>query len=110
MDTDVVINPDRLRALMEQRGITQQELADAAGMRQQGIQAILAGRSKRPRKLKEIAEALSTSQDYLLSLTDDPEPAPSASEFFEVYARLSAADRRELSALAAKRLAGQRRA
>ncbi|MCT8970618.1 XRE family transcriptional regulator [Microbaculum marinisediminis] len=48
-------------------------LAKKIGMRQQGIQAIIAGRSERPRKLLEIARALQTTPEYLVGDTDDPE-------------------------------------
>jgi hypothetical protein len=41
-------------------------LASEVGMAPQGIQSILAGDSKRPRKLKEIAFALQTTEDFLL--------------------------------------------
>lgn len=49
-------------------------LAKKVGMGQQGIGAILAGDVRRPRLLREIAEALETSQEYLLEETDDPTP------------------------------------
>lgn len=49
-------------------------LAKRIGMTQQGVEAILGGRSKRPRLLKEISEALATSEAYLLGETDDPSP------------------------------------
>lgn len=55
-------------------------MAKETGMSQQGIQSILAGDSGRPRLLREIAEAVETSEAYLLDETDDPTPAigPSA--------------------------------
>lgn len=42
------------------------------GMTQQGIVSIEAGDSKRPRKLRELANALETTEAYLLGETDDP--------------------------------------
>lgn len=54
-------------------------LAKRVGMTQQGVEAILKGRSKRPRLLKEIAKALGTSQEYLLGETEDPGTANLAS-------------------------------
>lgn len=49
-------------------------LAREVGMKQQGIASILAGVVERPRKLREIAAALKTSQEYLLGETSDPSP------------------------------------
>lgn len=53
-------------------GESQSSLARAIGMRQQGIQAIVSGHVDRPRKLRELAQALKTTQEYLLGETDDP--------------------------------------
>lgn len=52
-------------------GMTQGDLADAVGMKQQGIDSIEKGKSQRPKKLREIAVELRTSQEYLLGETDD---------------------------------------
>lgn len=57
----------RIAALRAEMGISQTELADAVEMKQQGIAAIEAGGVKRPGKLREIAAALRTSQDWLLT-------------------------------------------
>jgi SOS-response transcriptional repressor LexA len=51
-------------------------LARIVGMKQQGIASIIAGDVERPRKLREIAAALKTSQEYLLGETNDPTPPP----------------------------------
>lgn len=80
---------ERLRVL----GRSQGWLAAKVGMRQTGIQAIIAGRSKRPKKLREIATALKTTQEYLLGETDDPaipgaEKALSTEELAEMISRL----------------------
>ena len=61
---------ERIKQLLA--GRSQQWLADQAGMKQPGIQALIKGKVKRPGKLKEIAEALGTSQEYLLGETEDP--------------------------------------
>lgn len=50
----------------EAKGWTQSELADAIGMTQQGIAAIENGKSDRPKKLRELARALSVTEEYLL--------------------------------------------
>ncbi len=44
-------------------GMSQEELAKAASMKQQGIGAIESGIVERPRKLKEIAAALKVEED-----------------------------------------------
>lgn len=46
--------------------ITQEELAEAVGMSQQGIGSIELGEVERPRKLREIAAVLGTTQEWLL--------------------------------------------
>lgn len=56
----------RMAALRAERGISQRELAEVVGMQQQGIAAIENGGVKRPGKLREIALALNTTQEYLL--------------------------------------------
>jgi phage repressor protein C with HTH and peptisase S24 domain len=56
----------RIAALRTERGITQAELANAVGMKQQGIQSLEAGKVKRGTRLREIAEALRTTEAYLL--------------------------------------------
>jgi phage repressor protein C with HTH and peptisase S24 domain len=56
----------RILLRRQELGISQVELADAVEMKQQGIQSIESGVVKRPGKLREIAAALRTSQEYLL--------------------------------------------
>ncbi|WP_454000795.1 XRE family transcriptional regulator [Afipia felis] len=48
-------------------GISQPKLAEAIGMKQQGILSIEQGAVERPRKLRELARALRTSQEWLLT-------------------------------------------
>jgi phage repressor protein C with HTH and peptisase S24 domain len=57
----------RIAALRAELGISQTDLAAAVEMKQQGIAAIEAGGVKRPGKLREIAAALRTRQDWLLT-------------------------------------------
>lgn len=57
----------RVAVLRVERGISQADLASAVDMTQQGIQSIEAGSVKRPGKLREIARALRTTEDYLLT-------------------------------------------
>lgn len=57
----------RIAGLRAERGISQAELAEAVDMTQQGIQSIEGGGVKRPGKLREIAAALHTTDDWLLT-------------------------------------------
>lgn len=66
---------DRIAQRLTELGIGQSELARRVGMRQQGIQSIIAGGVERPRKLRELAISLKTTQEYLLGETDDPSSA-----------------------------------
>lgn len=71
---------DRVRERLALVEGTQVTLAKAAGMRQQGVQMIIGGVVERPRKLREIARYLKTTQEYLLGETNDPRlPSPSTS-------------------------------
>jgi phage repressor protein C with HTH and peptisase S24 domain len=56
----------RILLRRQELGISQVELANAVEMKQQGIQSIESGVVKRPGKLRELAAALRTSQEYLL--------------------------------------------
>jgi SOS-response transcriptional repressor LexA len=57
-------------------GLTQQALADLVGMRQQGIVSIEAGHVGRPRRLRELAAALRTTDAWLLSREGAEEAGP----------------------------------
>ncbi|WP_421412609.1 helix-turn-helix transcriptional regulator [Serratia plymuthica] len=56
---------DRLKKKRASLKLTQAELAKAAGVRQQSIQLIEAGTTKRPRFLFEIAQALGCDPEWL---------------------------------------------
>lgn len=56
----------RVRARRLKLVLSQGELAEAVGMKQQGIDNIEHGSSSRPRLLREIAKALQTSEDWLI--------------------------------------------
>jgi transcriptional regulator with XRE-family HTH domain len=56
-------------------GMSQKDLAEIVGMTQQGIDAIEKGGSKQPRKIRELARALQTTQEWLLG-EDDLERVP----------------------------------
>lgn len=68
------VRGDRIGKCLEALGRSQIWLAEQVGLKQPTISAYLKGTVKRPRMIKEIANALGTSQDYLLGETDDPAP------------------------------------
>lgn len=73
------ISTNRLRERMAAIGQPAEKggqtwLAKQTGMSQQGVQSILAGASGRPRLLREIANALETTEAYLLGESNDPAP------------------------------------
>lgn len=61
---------ETLKRELEAQGMTQQELADAAGTTQPAIYKIVNGKTKKPRILPEIAIALGVTIDYLLGLDE----------------------------------------
>lgn len=61
----------RVTARLAELGLSQSELARRIGMRPQGIQSIASGDVERPKKLREIAKELETTEAYLLGETDD---------------------------------------
>lgn len=56
---------DRIAEYRRRIGLSQGELAERVGMKQQGIQSIEAGKSRNPRQLIEIARALGVTPDFL---------------------------------------------
>ncbi len=56
---------DRLKYAREQKGLTQQQLADICGVAQQTIDAIEGGVSLKPRKIDAISRALEVSPAWL---------------------------------------------
>lgn len=66
-------------------GISQVDLADAVGMKQQGIQSIEAGLVKRPGKLREIARALRTTQEWLIDQSGPKDLDPDHHIHSEVF-------------------------
>lgn len=76
----------RVKARRERLGLSQATLAEAAGMKQQGIQNIEQGIVERPRRLREIASTLLTTEEWLL-WKEGPEDAGS-DEMEEIVALL----------------------
>lgn len=67
---------DRIVKRLAAIGKSQVDLAKAVHMKQQGINSITKGDVERPRKLREIADFLRTTQEFLLGETNDPTPPP----------------------------------
>lgn len=68
-----MINGERLKARMEERGVSQSELARRVGVSQQAIGKLVSGESSTSRQLHKIARELATSPAYLMGETDDPD-------------------------------------
>lgn len=64
----------RIDYAMKQRGLTQQQLAEAAGTSQTTIQKLCSGKTRESKKLNAIAKALQMSAEWLA--TGEPPAAP----------------------------------
>jgi transcriptional regulator with XRE-family HTH domain len=93
---------ERLKTMREQKGLSQQALAEAARMTQSAFSRLEAGVVQQPRLavLKRLAEALGVSVDYLVGTVRVPitkHPAdPAVGELLETYEGLSLAERKQL--------------
>ncbi len=58
--------PDRLKFAREQINLSQQQVADAVGMKQPSYYQLEAGKSKRSRFISDIARVLKTDVDWLM--------------------------------------------
>jgi transcriptional regulator with XRE-family HTH domain len=67
----------RLKQKREEMNLSQDQLAKLAGMKQQSLQAIEAGTTKRPRYLVELARALKCEPEWLL-FGDEPNKSTAA--------------------------------
>lgn len=102
---------ERVRTRREALGLTQTELADKVGIKQQSIADIEKGQTKNPRKLFELATALQCSAQWLktgvqesnadamegISMWDDEEPNESDDDVYLPFfkeAQLAAGDGR----------------
>ncbi len=68
----------RVTKLMRDRGVSTASLADSVHIQQSTLANFCAGRGIPPDLLVSIARTLETSVAYLLSISDDPAPAPAA--------------------------------
>lgn len=66
----------RLKALIDDRGTSQSELARATGMSQPSVARLITGLTRETGKLLELARALRTTPEYLVGYTDDAEAVP----------------------------------
>lgn len=67
------IRPDRVKERRLELRLSQGDLAKAVGVTQQAIQQIEDGKTARPRKLKELAEALQCTSEWLLGGSKAPD-------------------------------------
>lgn len=68
-----MLNADRLRQKMAEKGMSQTQLAKAVGVSPQAISHILSGQAWGSRHTAAIARAVGTTAAYLGLETDDPE-------------------------------------
>lgn len=68
--------PERLKSLRNQKGVTQDEVANALGVSRATVAGYESGKKREPdyETLRKIADYFSVSTDYLLGRTDDPTP------------------------------------
>lgn len=71
---DIVNIGERIHNIIDDQGITQTELARRMGIKLSTLNGYIIGRTKLPPEvIKQIAETLGTSSDYLLGLSDTSE-------------------------------------
>ena len=75
--------PDRLKFAREQLNLSQQEVADAVGMKQPSYYQLEAGKSKRSRFINDIAKALGTNADWLMYGEGENTPKPSRDDLMQ---------------------------
>ncbi len=68
------IDRERLASAMKKAGFSQAELARRASVSPAAVQQMLNGKIKSSRSIREIADALEVSDQWLQGLTDDPIP------------------------------------
>ncbi|MEM9965525.1 MAG: XRE family transcriptional regulator [Asticcacaulis sp.] len=82
-----MIISERLNKLMNERGVSQADLARAVNITQPSVFRLTTGETRMSRRLNEIADYLETSVAYLTGKTDDPKegavPRPTARELAE---------------------------
>jgi transcriptional regulator with XRE-family HTH domain len=93
---------ERLRKTREDKGLSQQDLAERAGIQASAVSHFELGR-RLPSfdNIRRLADALNVTADFLLGRTDVREVAgPEAAALFREYRDLSAEDQQALSKFA----------
>lgn len=75
--------PDRLKLAREQLNLSQQQVADAVGMKQPSYYQLEAGKSKRSRFINDIARVLETNVDWLMYGEGNNDAKPSRDELMQ---------------------------
>lgn len=75
--------PERLKFARERLDLSQQEVADAVGMKQPSYYQLEAGKSKRSRFINDIAKVLDTNVDWLMYGEGDHSPRPSHNDLMQ---------------------------
>lgn len=73
--------PDRLKFAREKLGLSQQQVADAVGMKQPSYFQLEAGKSKRSKFINDIARILQTDVDWLIDGKGDYLPVYRGTEY-----------------------------
>lgn len=100
--------PQRLQALREKRGLSQEELAKRSGLQPTAISHFETG-TRKPSfdNLRRLADALETTVDYLMGRTNDPAAVVTeGDQLFRDFANLTTEEReiaRDFMATLAKR-------
>lgn len=81
------ITGDRLRALRQDLGLSQDDVAKKIGVSRPAYVNYEQGKSRPVRKLKELAALFDVTSDYIMGLSDDPHGTmvPEGKGFFERY-------------------------
>lgn len=78
----------RIRLLREDRDIKQKDMAEKLGKSRSFMSEVESGKKNLTiQDIAEIARVLGTTTDYLLLLTDDPNPPNSSSEYVSLEVR-----------------------
>jgi transcriptional regulator with XRE-family HTH domain len=101
VDTGVFVA--RVRALMEQKGLSPSELADQGDLARSALTQFLAGKTKPSADaLVKLADMLDASTDYLLGRSDESELADllrhkKINELVQLFVKLSATDQERVT-------------
>jgi transcriptional regulator with XRE-family HTH domain len=86
--------PDRLRAARDQRGLSQDDLANRAGLQSSAISHFETGARKPSfHNLRRLADALDVTTDYLLGRVKEIDGLAGSDRLHRHYSRLTAEDR-----------------